>query len=96
MLIQYDSIEYGSNITYRKVDGIKEIDLSRMKYWCLLIATKKEEWISHFKDRMLTIDNNFELKDPTENQQVTTLSGFVLLSLAVQKKNKNASMLGMG
>ena len=32
MLIQYDSIEYGSNITYRKVDGIKEIDLSRMKY----------------------------------------------------------------
>ena len=93
-LIAYDRTEYGRNITHRQVNGIKVIDLSRMKYRCLLVATKKEECVTHFKDKIFVIDNNLDLKNPNTNEHATNLSGFVLLCLAVLKKSKMNSLLG--
>ena len=41
-LIEYDNIEYGSNIVYRDVAGVKQAGVSRMKHRYFIIATEKK------------------------------------------------------
>ena len=41
-LIEYDSIEYGSNIVYRDVAGVKQVGVSRMKHRYFIVATEKK------------------------------------------------------
>ena len=41
-LIEYDNIEYGSNIVYRDVAGVKQAGVSRMKHRYFIIVTEKK------------------------------------------------------
>ena len=65
-VIEYDKLEYGSNIRFRDVAGLKEIYLYVMKHRCVLITMTKEDYLSYFKNRMFIIDSNLGLNSGSE------------------------------
>ena len=89
-VIEYEKIEYGSNIRFRDVAGLKEIDLYAMKHRCVLITMRKEDCLSYFKNRMFIINGNLELNSGSERIDSRTSSGVVLLCLSVEKESKNS------
>ena len=42
-LIKYTNVEYGSNVKFREVNGVKIIDVPRMRHSCVMIATPKND-----------------------------------------------------
>ena len=92
-VIQYDKIEYGSNIRFQDVAGVKEIDLSRTKHKCVLFTMSKEDCLSSFKKRMFIIDSKLELiSGSTRMLDSSSASGVVLLCLTVYKESKNTTV----
>ena len=42
-LIKYANVEYGSNVKFREINGIKIIDVPNIKHSCVMIATHEKE-----------------------------------------------------
>ena len=57
-LIQYRNATYGSNVKFRDINGVKVIDIPRMRHSCMMIATNKKECISMFKEKIYVIDTD--------------------------------------
>ena len=92
-LIKYTNVEYGSNVKFREVNGVKIIDVPRMRHSCVMIATPKNDCVSFYRDKIYVINTDIEDKSSNRKGSDHHLSGIILLAFAIQKEAKDENVL---